>query len=221
MSDRPVSLDLRTLAGDAGSLPGQQQQSHRKPPDADPSLTERFTAALALNPVDERQSDDSVMETPFALLRQLALTAAKLPPIAAQPTGERPRPDAPALEALEARPAEAPNFPARLQLLEGIADIAKRLLVSDGSGGRREARIELSDSALSGVTVSVYQAAGEWVAEFSCRERGAFNVLSEEAAPIAQELADTLRSPACWLVMMEPPDDTTVEARALPERTTF
>jgi hypothetical protein len=259
MSDRPVSLDLRTLAGDAGSLPGQQQQSHRKPSDADPSLTERFAAALALNPVDERQSDDSVLETPFALLRQLAPIAAKLAPIAessfddgsrldtvalATPpdsAGDAPAPAEhlfngdrsdptvlaiPGLLAVQPGPVEttqpeAPNFPGRQQLLEGIADIAKRLLVSDGSGGRREVRIELSDSALSGVTVSVYQAAGEWVAEFNCREPGAFNVLSEAAVPMAQELADTLRSPACWLVMIEPPDDNMVEARALPERTTI
>lgn len=252
MSDRPVSLDLRTLAGDAGSLPGQQQQSSRKPPDADPSLTERFAAALALNPVNDRRSDDSVLETPFALLRQLppiaesslddgsrldTVALATLPDSAGDApapaerlfNGDRPDPTVlaiPGLLAAQPGPVaatqpEAPNFPGRQQLLEGIADIAKRLLVSDGSGGRREVRIELSDSALSGVTVSVYQAAGEWVAEFNCLERGAFNVLSEAASPMAQELADTLRSPACWLVMMEPPDDTTVEARALPERTTI
>lgn len=258
MSDRPVSLDPRTLAGDAGSLQGQQQPQHRTPHDVDPSLTERFAAALAVTPADEHQSDEAVLDSPFALLRHIVHSPEKLPPSTEQPVNEGswrdtlpleapPDSDADPLAPAErlvvehrsdlrglAIPALIPGQPgalvadqpdsplhlARQPLLDGIADLAKRLLVSDGSNSRREVRIELSDSALSGVNVSVYQASGEWVAEFNCLERCAFNLLADAASSMAQELADTLRSPTCWLVMMEPPDDHTVEARALPERTT-
>ena len=257
MSDRPVSLDLRTLAGQAGSLPGQQQQSHRKPHDLDPSLAERFAAALALSPTGEPQQDEPLLQTPFALFRHMAPPPSAPLPLDAQPVqgGAQPAPHVldrglepgtdplaqtehlsveqhsdpmafviPGLPPAQARPAQpnesqSPSSSPREQLLQNVAELAKRLLVSDGSGGRREVRVELSDGALSGVTVSVYQASGEWVAQFNCLEPGAFSLLAESAAPLAQELADTLHSPACWLVMMDPPDDHTVEARALPERT--
>lgn len=257
MSDRAVSLDLRTLAGDAGSLPGQQQQSHRKPHDLDPSLAERFAAALALSPASEPQQDESLRQTPFALFRHMAPPPSEPPPLDAQPVHEGAQPGPAAVDtvpesdtdplaptghlsvgqrsepmgfaipgqlptqarALEPNEVQLPSSSSREQLLQSVAELAKRLLVSDGSAGRREVRIELSEGELSGVTVSVYQASGEWVAQFNCIESSAFSLLAESATPLAQELADTLRSPACWLVMMDPPDDHTVEARALPERT--
>ena len=97
--------------------------------------------------------------------------------------------------------------------------MALTIAVSDGSQGRRAVRVELSESALAGVTVSVYLAYGEWVADFLCTVQSSFDSLAVDASNMAQQLSDALRKPACWLVSMDPPERDPVEARALPART--
>ena len=240
MSDRAVSLDLRTLAGDGGALPGQRQSALEAPAEFDQALAERFAAALLGTPAEPETQSDARVDTPFSLLRTLGESAAAelapqsdgLAPFDGAGRGEQ------AARPVEIVPAALPLISPlaaagetgsgdqppsdrghREQLLQTLTDMAGRLAVGDGRNGERAVRVELTDSALPGVAVSVYLAQGEWIADFTCTVQTSFQLLAGEAGSMARQLADMLRAPACWLVAMNPPEREPVEARALPGRT--
>ncbi len=89
-----------------------------------------------------------------------------------------------------------PADPAR----EVLQSLVKQLLVSDGREGRRSARIGLTDEAMPGVEVEVFQASGAWVASFECRDPSSFERLAQPAEQMAQELSRALESDAIWRV---------------------
>ncbi|NBS63067.1 MAG: hypothetical protein EBT33_01800 [Betaproteobacteria bacterium] len=240
MSDRSVSLDLRTLAGDSGTLPGQRQPAREAPTDFDQALAERFAAALLGARTEPEAVSDARVGTPFSLLRTLGESAAAEPAsrrdglasfdgLGQGEQAARPVDIVPTALPLIAPPAASGETGTgdqppsdrghREQLLQTLTDMASRLAVGDGRNGERAVRIELTDSALPGVTVSVYLAHGEWIADFTCAVQTSFQVLAGEAGSMAQQLADMLQAPACWLVAMNPPERDPVEARALPGRT--
>jgi len=240
MSDRAVSLDLRTLAGDGGTLPGHRQPAREAPNEFDQALAERFAAAMLGAGTESESASETRVDTPFSLLRTLGESASADPasPGDGQRSFEVDARGEQAARPVEILPAALPLIapPAasgetgtgdqppsdrghREQLLQTLTDMADRMAVGDGRNGERAVRVELTDSALPGVTVSVYLAHGEWIADFTCTVQTSFQVLAGEAGSMAQQLADMLRAPACWLVAMNPPDVDPVEARALPGRT--
>jgi hypothetical protein len=236
MSKRPVSLDLRTLAGDGGALSGRRSSAFQAPDEFDQALAERFAAALQGPPPAPGESSAVERGGPFSLLGAVnKLDANEISVFERLGAGlddeqhartagvpaHAPIIDG-ALTALEGEGAGQQDPRAgkyHPQLLQALTATAQSIAVSDGSQGRRAARIELSDSALPGVTVSVYLAYGEWVADFVCTVQSSFESLAIDASDMAQQLSDALQKPACWLVSMDPAECDPVEARALPART--
>ena len=236
MSERPVSLDLRTLAGDGGALSGRKSSAFQAPDEFDQTLAERFAAALQGQAPAPGESSAVELDSPFSLLSAVDKPGANeglgFEVLGAELEGEQPArtPGVPARALLiggaladsesggagQQNPCGGKHHP---QLLQALTAMALTIAVSDGSQGRRAVRVELSESALAGVTVSVYLAYGEWVADFLCTVQSSFDSLAVDASNMAQQLSDALRKPACWLVSMDPPERDPVEARALPART--
>lgn len=236
MSERPVSLDLRTLAGGGSALSGRQGSSFQAPDEFDQDLAERFAAALRGPPPEPGESSAGGLDGPFSLLDEVNKSDANevlvLEVADAEPGSEQhaqtpgvakhgPIIDA-ALPASEGGSAPRQDTQAsdhHRQLLQALTTMAQAIAVNDGSQGRRAVRVELTDSALPGVTLSVYLAHGEWIADFSCTVQSSFDTLALDAPSMAQQLSDALQKPACWSVCMDPPERDPVEARALPART--
>jgi len=99
----------------------------------------------------------------------------------------------------------AADTPAHLS--RDLCQAAERLLVGDGSSGRREVRIELKDEVLPGVTVSVYEDMGRLVAAFVCASEPSRERLCACAQALADELSASLRRPVLVRVTTDDPED--------------
>jgi hypothetical protein len=109
-----------------------------------------------------------------------------------------------------AAPASAPaagGAPAPGELTQGLRQAAERLLVGDGSSGRREVRVELKDEVLPGVTVCVYEDQGLLVAAFVCASEPSREKLCACAAALAGELASSLNRAVLVRVGTDDPED--------------
>jgi hypothetical protein len=101
--------------------------------------------------------------------------------------------------------------------LAGLGKALSQLYVGDGSSGRREVRMELAGELLPGVSLSLYEDQGAWVAQFTCSDDPSRALLSSSAQTLAQEFADSLQRDAVWRVMTDDDEDLRlVEARARP-----
>jgi len=92
-------------------------------------------------------------------------------------------------------------------LARQLSDIADRLLVGDGSSGRREVRIDLKAEVLPGVSMSIYEEAARLVVEFTCVLDASRDTLCRCAQPLADQLADSLHRMTMVRVHMDDPDD--------------
>lgn len=90
---------------------------------------------------------------------------------------------------------------------QDLAEAADRLMVADGSAGRREVRVELKDDVLPGVTVGVYEEGGRVVAAFACASEASREKLCAGAASLAAELAQSLGRPSLVRVTTDDPED--------------
>ncbi|MGN6580379.1 MAG: hypothetical protein ACTHJ1_10420 [Bordetella sp.] len=97
--------------------------------------------------------------------------------------------------------------PAPGELSQGLRQAAERLLVGDGSSGRREVRIELKDDVLPGVTVCVYEDQGLLVAAFVCASEPSREKLCACAPALAGELAGSLNRAVLVRVGTDDPED--------------
>lgn len=118
-------------------------------------------------------------------------------------------------------PAAAPTTttPAQSDVPHGVGEVlsqmAKRLLVADGSTGRRAVQIQLADDSLPGVAVEIFEEAGQVVAQFTCTQESTRERLVRNAQWLADGLADRLGRSACVRVQTDDPEDLClVEARA-------
>nr|MBF0685031.1 hypothetical protein [Pseudomonas sp.] len=103
------------------------------------------------------------------------------------------------------------------RLARDVGTAVERLLVSDGSSGRREVRIDLADESLPGVSVSVFEEQGRVVAAFVCANETSRERLVACAATLASELAQALSRDAMIRITTDDPDDLClVEALAGP-----
>lgn len=88
-----------------------------------------------------------------------------------------------------------------------LAIAADRLLVGDGSHGRREVRIDLKADVLPGVAVSIYEEAACLVVEFYCTRESSRKALTRFAQELADELAGSLSRSTLVRVRTDAPDD--------------
>ncbi len=104
--------------------------------------------------------------------------------------------------------AAAPQAGTHAQALaRALSETAEQLLVADGSGGRRQVRVELKDDVLPGVSVSVYEEEGRCVADFVCANERSRERLCAMAPELAAQLADSLGRPARVRVSADDPED--------------
>lgn len=179
MAERPIHLDARDISGRMGS---QANSSRQQPGQPSPQDAQRFARAL------QGQGDSPAAAAPAA-----ASPAAPLPTF-------------PGLMAHAAASAQAAPVTQKLETLrQDLSQLVGRLMVGDGSAsaGGRSLMMDLSDEMLPGVTVSVFEDAGAWVAEFRCREEAPFVLLAESATQMASRLADSLGQDAVWRVVSE------------------
>lgn len=147
---------------------------------------------------------------------------------AAQPAASAPSPAAPrpfdlfgAGAVAQTQPLQAAHAftPASADTLRGVDDalarMAQRLLVADGSTGRRAVQIQLAGDSLPGVAVEIFEEAGSVVAQFTCSQESSRERLVRNAQWLADSLADRLGHGASVRVQTDDPEDLClVEARA-------
>lgn len=126
-----------------------------------------------------------------------ALGQGGAPPSAAP---ARAAPGLPAPNVLPARARATFDEAATLEMLERLVDT---LCVGEGGCDASRVRVDLSDAVFPGVTLSVYEDAGAWVAAFACREVAPFVALAASAHTMARRLADTLGQDALWRVIAD------------------
>ncbi|MPM21010.1 hypothetical protein SDC9_67449 [bioreactor metagenome] len=85
--------------------------------------------------------------------------------------------------------------------------MAQRLLVGDGSSGRRAVQIQLSNDALPGVVMDVFEDAGAVVAEFTCSQESSRERLVHAAQWLADGLHASLQRTAVVRVQTDDPED--------------
>ena len=211
MPERSVSLDLHLGLRDSARMPlGDTGSDGTREEPLDPLLAGRFAAALAATASNaeaaERPGPGVTIGSPFELLTSLRSVDT--------------HDDAPtdrALDDVAPVPGDLLMSSARpSSLLDSVAELADRILVDVGDQGRREVRIEVSEDVLPGVSLSVYQQHGEWIAAFRCTDPAAYTLLAEPAEQMARDLADLLQAPARWCVTFDSTPPAQTEAFAQP-----
>jgi hypothetical protein len=190
MTDRPIFLDVRDLAGRAFAQPGQDEaaRSGRQPADApDDQSTSRFRQAMAGGSTEldsdalRVRTDDSGQARPTSPFELFGTAAGS------------------------AHAAARNEPPALAPLCATIDRFVRRMTLADGQDGRRAVNIdlELGDAAVPGVSLSVLHDAGAWLAEFRCRQPDSYRLLAGAANEMAMRLAQALQSDALWRVIAE------------------
>ena len=103
--------------------------------------------------------------------------------------------------------AETVADPAPDGLAQALGEAADRMLVGDGSSGRREVRLDLKAEVLPGVALSVYEEEGRLVAAFVCASEASRETLNRCAQTLADELAQSLGRAVLVRVLTDDPDD--------------
>ena len=180
MSDRPIHLDARDIAGrmgsQMGSARGQQQPT--------PQEAQRFAQVLKGEASDAAagpaaQTSDSGAAAAFPVFTGLMGSTAS--------------------------PADTVMHRRLETLGQDLSQMVQRMMVGDGSTSAdgRQLMLDISDELLPGVTVAVFEDAGAWVAEFRCRQEGPFELLAEQGHAMAARLSETLGSDAVWRVLAD------------------
>ncbi len=178
-TDRPVGLET-AVPRDLTDFSQPRQQTRQNASDAD---RRAFEQALVQGGADKRSDTGTTPPNPFSLLGAMAPVTL---PGSTPPTN---------------------NVPGAAPLANAIAEAATRLLVGDGSSGRREVRIELKDDVLPGVTVSVHEDEGRLVAAFICANEASRERLCGCAQELADALAQSLARATLIRITTDDPDD--------------
>lgn len=94
--------------------------------------------------------------------------------------------------------AMAPTAPS--QVLTTLNQMVQQLSVGEGLDGRRTLRVQINPEVMPGVSVTVTEDAGAWVAEFECHQEDSFLRLARPAQEMALRLAQMLSQDAVWRV---------------------
>lgn len=194
-TDRSIHLDLGMPTSTGSGSPG----GHGMPSDT------RSASQLS----DEAQN-----------LRELLDAQRQQPP--AETASQAARPSSPfdlfgARPPLPAETQSDTSLPARApsELHDTLHQLAQRLLVGDGSSGRRSVQIQLAIDSLPGVVVEIFEESGTMVAQFTCTQEVARERLVRSADWLAEGLARALARPCCVRIQTDDPEDRCLtEARA-------
>ncbi|SAI25414.1 Uncharacterised protein [Bordetella ansorpii] len=186
--DRRIDLHTSVAQQDLSDLAQSDTGLRRNASDADRQAFERALAQPQDESADDADRKASPQQAADAMPRPFGLFATGLP---------------------SQMPADAAAAGSDIAAALGrdLAEAADRLLVGDGSSGRREVRVELKDDVLPGVTVSVYQEAGRVVAAFACASEASREKLCAAAPGLAAELARSLGRACLVRVTTDDPED--------------
>lgn len=205
-TERPIHLDLGMPASTAfEARTGTGAQTGSDPRDTDTlsddakALRSLLEQQRAAPPAGAAQPPSA--PRPFDLFGQgAAALPGQVPQQAAQPTAA----------ATAAAPADAPRG-----IGETLSQMAQRLLVGDGSTGRRSVQIQLADDSLPGVVVDIFEDGGRVVAQFTCTQESSRERLVRNAQWLADGLAERLAQSVSVRVQTDDPEDLClVEAHA-------
>lgn len=183
-SERPIHLDVGVPSGNAFGTPSGT------PGQADTRSQQQLS--------EQGQN-----------LRELLARQRQAPPQAAAAALPGASAAASPFELFQPTPAGAvPPPPAAADALTpALEQMARRLLVGDGSQGRRGVQITLDDAQLPGVVVDVLEQAGRLVARFTCSDEGARARLNASANWFAQGLVQRLQRDVRVEVQTDDPED--------------
>ena len=189
--DRPIHLDLGMPSGSRYDV-GHQGTDQQAQPEQRNATQLADDAAALRKLLDARSAPgQSGLSTPaqppqalnpFALFGQGAASAA--------PTS-----------------TDTSTHEAPAGLDQTLSQMAQRLLVGDGSSGRRGVQIQLSKDSLPGVVMDVFEDAGAVVAEFTCSLETSRERLNKSAQWLADGLSQALQRPTCVRVQTDDPED--------------
>ncbi len=103
------------------------------------------------------------------------------------------------------RPAMEPGPSAMLE--KTLDQMARRLLVGDGSNGRRGVQIQLDSALLPGVVVDIFEEAGRLLTQFTCSNESSRERLCAGATWMASSLAQRLQQDVRVQVQTDDPED--------------
>lgn len=183
-SERPIHLDVGVPSGNAfgtpSDTPGQADaRSQQQLADQGRNLRDLLAQQRQAPPEGEAAATpgSGAAASPFDLFQPAAAGLSQLPPSAAA------------------------------ALTPTLEQMASRLLVGDGSQGRRGVQITLSDPQLQGVVVDIFEEAGRLVARFTCSDEGARARLCAGANWFAQELMQRLQRDVRVEIQTDDPED--------------
>lgn len=182
-SERPLHLDVNVTSGNAF--------------DAQPDTPGHADGRSQQQLADQAKSLR-------ALLDQQRSTA-PAPPAAAAPTASPFDLFAPPAAAPVQPPPAAPAPSAGLE--HTLNQMASRLLVGDGSNGRRGVQIQMADEQLPGVVVDIFEDAGRLLTRFTCSHEGSRERLCAGADWFASSLAQRLQQDVRVQVQTDDPED--------------
>ena len=88
-----------------------------------------------------------------------------------------------------------------------LNQMAQRLLVGDGSNGRRGVQIQLADEQLPGVVVDIFEEGGRLLTRFTCSHESSRERLCAGAGWFATSLAQRLQQDVRVQVQTDDPED--------------
>lgn len=183
-SERPLHLDVGVPSGNAfgtpSDTPGQADaRSQQQLADQGRNLRDLLAQQRQAPPTGEAAATpgSGAVASPFELFQAAAGGHAQLPASAAA------------------------------ALTPALEQMASRLLVGDGSQGRRGVQITLSDAQLPGVVVDIFEEAGRLVARFTCGDEGARARLCAGANWFAHELTQRLQRDVRVEIQTDDPED--------------
>lgn len=103
-------------------------------------------------------------------------------------------------------PAAAEPGPSAM-LEKTLDQMASRLLVGDGSNGRRGVQIQLDSALLPGVVVDIFEEAGRLLTQFTCSNESSRERLCAGATWMATSLSQRLQQDVRIQVQTDDPED--------------
>ncbi len=178
--ERRVDLNLSMPDFGAERLKSGKGDSSpgRDAPDAE--AEQRFAAALAAQDPVEEKKPDAMAPQPFSLFQQSIQTI---------------------------NPGAREAMPRQAELDENLGSEVERLMVSDGSSGNRQVRMELKDDLLPGVSVAIQELEGRLQVDFVCSVEGSRQKLNRALPDLAATLARRLGREVLMRVQTDDEDD--------------
>jgi hypothetical protein len=178
--DRRIDLNLSMPDFGAGGLQSGKGDASANRHLPDEAAEQRFAAALAGDGKSEEKQTPVTNASPFALFQQSAPSV----------QGKRNE-----------------TMPRQSELTENLGNEVERLMVSDGSSGNRQVKMELKDDLLPGVTVAIQELEGRLQVDFVCSVESSRQRLNSALPDLASTLAQRLGRDVLMRVQTDDEDD--------------